>query len=171
MIMKRNLSLIFFSLIMVMLPASVYADNDRLFSKVAELPGVESIYIGSDAMNSANQKFIQSIALGGIHNCLKSIESVELIDCNKSDEHDSYDKVKKFVGKVIKKLHLKVSMETIDEGEYTRVYTGAPKKGSGTGSLLFEYFSEDECIIIYVIGEIDLSGIEKNGKAKPSSDK
>lgn len=169
--MKRILLSTLSFLIMTMLPASVYADNDRLFSKVAELPGVESIYIGSDAMNSANQKFIQSIALGGIHNCLKSIESVEIIDCDKSEEHDSYDKVKKFVDKVIKKLHLKVSIETIDEGEITRVYTGAPKNGSGTGSLLFENISEDECIIIYVTGEIDLSGIEKNGKAKPSSDK
>lgn len=172
--MKKTLAFILLSLVMVFMPVCTYAANDRLFSEVAGLPGVESVFIGQAAMRFANQSSLSAASLGNIRGSIKDVKSVEIVECDKSESIDSFKKVKALAESVIKKLNLEIIMEATDDGETTRIYAMVPENAATDTSLdniLIESSEEDEYSLVYVKGKIDISRIMGNGVIQLSSDR
>ncbi len=172
--MKKTFALILLSFVLAFMPVSTYAANDRLFSEVAGLPGVESVYIGQAAMRFANQSSLSVPSLGNIRGNIKDIQSVEIIECDKSENKDSFNKVKALADNIIKELNLEIIMEATDDGETTRIYARVPENAeadSALGNILIESNEEDEYSLVYVKGKIDISRIMGNGMIQLSSDR
>lgn len=155
--MKSKLTLILISLIFTLSPLRTFAANDRIFSEIADLPGVEAVYIGPAAIRLASGMLTQSIGLDGITDNIKDIKSVEVISC---DNKSSFGKIKSFMDNLVKKQDLEIIVQTKEGGEATNIYgiTGGGSHGSTTlSSVLIETVESDEYSLVFVRGSINLS--------------
>jgi len=154
--MKRILFIVFISLFALIAQA---ADNDtsgeRVLERLANLPGVESTYIGPAALRLA---FGASKNIPGVPAGVKNITSVEIIDCSDSD---SIDQIKNFVRKLIKQRKFEVLVENKEDDEENIIYGGMPDPGSSTlKNMLIVNSEPDDYVLVYIQGDINITELQ-----------
>lgn len=167
--MTRKLAILIISLIMTILPSTLSAASaQRILSEISNLPGVESTYIGPAALRLAGSYIPLDDSMGGIANAIKSLKSIEVVEC---DNPKSFDKIRKFTDSLIDRLNLEVVIESTEDGETTRIF-GLVPEGDGTQDgntlegLLIETLEKGEYNLVFVRGTIDLSKLELNNDNK-----
>ena len=144
---------------MSLLPMNVLAANDRIFGEVANLPGVESVYIGPAALRLAMKSLpTEGKLVDGLGGAIRELKSVEVIEC---DNRKSIDKIEKFARGLIDSLSLEVIVEATENDEKTRIYGIVPEGGKENtiNALLIESREKDEYTLVYIRGVIDLTEI------------
>lgn len=153
--MKHTLLIILLSLLQALVPANLYASDNRMFSEIADLPGVESVYIGKAALRFASATILSGSNFGPISKeCLKDLKSIEVIECSNAK---SNAKIKEFINRTIRKMHLELMIENIDGEESNRIYGIIPQNGDAStlSGLLIVTADEDEYTLVYIKGTIN----------------
>lgn len=164
--MKRSLILFLISLIAVIAPTDIIAAEKRVFAEVANLPDVESVYVGPAALrlmgNTANFTKSMPGMPPALLNSLKSIKSLEVLECYNAE---STAKIKAVVKKIVEGNALELILESNDDGESTCIYAHVPESASGNAplcNLLIENSEEDdEYSVVYINGTIDIAALQK----------
>lgn len=151
--MKRILFIVIISLVAVMAQA---ADNNtsggRVLERLANLPGVESTYVGPAALRQA---YGISKNIPGVPSCVKNITSVEVIECTNSE---STDQIKNFVRKLIKQRKFEVLVENKEDGEENIIYGGMPDPDSSIlKNMLIVNSDPGEYVLVYIQGDINIT--------------
>lgn len=154
--MKHTLIIILLSLLQALVPASLYASDNRMFSEIANLPGVESVYIGKAALRFASATILGNSNLGPLSkDCLKDLKSIEVIECS---DAKSNAKIKEFINRTIRKWNLELMIENTDGDESNRIYGIVPQNGDNhttLSGLLIVTTDEDEYTLVYIKGTIN----------------
>lgn len=168
--MKRTLIIVLVSLIAFFATEDIYAAEKRVFEEVANLPDVESVYVGPAALRLAGNSAATVSGLPGMPNglaaSLKSIKSLEVLS---SRNAASNTKIKAVVRKIIASKHLELIIESKENGEATRIYAYVPKNAEGNAplaNLLIENSDGKEYAVVYINGTIDTAAMQQILKEK-----
>lgn len=157
--MKRTFFLLIIAMMSALAPAVSFAASERVLNEVANLPGVESTYIGPAALRFAFG--VAKSNMTGLPDGIKNMTSVEVIECSKAS---SIVKIEDFVRKLLKSRNLEMIVENNSEGERTRIYGQVPDSDAATlSNILIENKEKDSYQLVYVEGTIDMNAI-KTGK-------
>lgn len=154
--MKRILFIVIISLVALMAHAAGSTSGERVLERLANLPGVESTYIGPAALRLA---FGASKNIPGVPAGVKNITSVEVIDCSNSD---SIDQIKNFVRKLIKQRKFEVLVENKEDDEENIIYGGLPDPNSSTlKNILIVNSEPGDYVLVYIQGDINITELQK----------
>lgn len=137
--------------------AAGHAEN--LFRELAELPYVESVYVGK-AMIKAGLSFINDAGnnvKANIYNTIKDIDSIEIISC---DDTSKINELKAKAGKIMARRKLEVQIMTKEDGESTVIYGRAPENGQYISDIVIETTGSDEFNLIHISGTINLNELK-----------
>ena len=80
--MKRIFFLLIIAMMSALAPAVSFAASERVLNEVANLPGVESTYIGPAALRFAFG--VAKSNMAGLPDGIRNMTSVEVIECSKA---------------------------------------------------------------------------------------
>ncbi len=132
----------------------------RAFKSLADMPDVNTVFIGEAAMRMAN---VSGLSKGKFSPDDK-VKTVEIVTC---ESPASIQKAKAIADSMIEQMHLELLLETKDDGEITRIYCLFDKDNKDKASVIMiqNIDDDDEMNIVYLTGKITLSNIT-NDKIK-----
>lgn len=159
--MRRSIVFFLIALVAAVSTTDISAAEKREFEKVANLPGVEFVYVGSAAfrmMGSSNILKGMSGVPSGITGSLQSIKSMEVLEC---DNAASKEYIKAAIEKIVRENSLEMILETNEYGDTTRIYAHVPEEDAPLKDLLIENSEKDEYNVVYIKGTIDVAALQQ----------
>ncbi len=153
--MKRSFSLILFSFLVTVMPLAASAQK-HVFQKVADMPEVESVFVGSAILKMADgvskvtgyNKYTRSV---------KNIESIEVISC---ESPNAIPNVVAECRRIIDSMGLEVILEANESDEQSMIYGGPIVEGQATmSSLIVTNIERNEFSLVYIRGDINISDV------------
>ncbi len=131
------------------------AQSDRLFASLADMKGVQSVYVGKAALRFAKNVDVPvgGVELGGI---VDDIESIEILQ---SEAPDVAPRLEKEVHAIIDRLKLDIIMEAREDGESVVIYGRVPESGDVLKSIVIESRDGSEYCIVFIRGSVRMSAV------------
>ena len=137
-----------------------------MFAEVANMPGVESVYVGPAALRLMGAYATMTSGMPGVPpdllNSLQSIKSLEVLECSNPD---SLAYIKATVKKIIVTNNLELIVESKDAEESVRIYAYVPENSSELAplcNLLIENSESKEYSVVYINGTLDIAELQRN---------
>ena len=163
--MKRSLILFLISLIAATAPSDIFAAEKRVFAGVANMPGVESVYVGPAALRLMGAAATMTSGMPGVPpDLLKSLHSIKSLEVLECSNPESNAKIKAAVKKIIDTNTLELILERKDAEESVRIYAYVPENSSELTplcNLLIENSESDEYSVVYINGTLDIAELER----------
>lgn len=134
---------------------SIDCAAQRIFSEVASMKGVSSVFIGKTMLNVAGA----SVTITGGQSAIdmskifKDLSSIEIISC---DEKGNMEKIKNKCRSILSAYPFEVMTETSDDGKNIQISGVFDKDGKNLMILLLAITGNDEVSFIILNGKIDV---------------
>lgn len=134
---------------------SIDCAAQRIFSEVASMKGVSSVFIGKTMLNVAGA----SVTITGGQSAIdmskifKDLSSIEIISC---DDKGNMEKLKNKCRSILSAYPFEVMTETSDDGKNIQISGVFDKDGKNLMILLLAITGNDEISFIILNGKIDV---------------
>ncbi len=152
--MKRTLILLFVSCLFALAPTSCVGQA-KVFTSIAKLDGVTSVYIGKAALRlGAGAAMLQGEFAGS--KAIRKLNSIEVVSVENSAV---IPKAKTEAEKIIADKKMDVLVETKEDNESVVIYGGVPdsKNADIINDMLIYTCEPSELNLIYINGVINLA--------------
>ncbi|MBD5316377.1 MAG: DUF4252 domain-containing protein [Bacteroides sp.] len=149
--MKQFVKTLFIALVVATMAVSCKAQ--KIFSEVASVDGVTSVYL-SPAMCKMAKLGSMGLPADGI----KDLKCVEIINC---EDAQALPKVKSMCESTIGNLNAEVLTEVSDNGEQVRIYgiPASPEIPEVLSAIVIEAAEPGQYSAIHIVGTFDLEAI------------
>lgn len=148
----RNLKYILCAILCLM---SINCTAQRVFSEVASMKGVSSVYIGKTMLKlaGASMKITGDQSAIDLSKLFKDLTSIEIISC---DDKGVADKVETKCKNILSRRQMEVITETFSDGKNIQIAGVFDKDGRNLEILLISVTGNDEASFILLTGKIDV---------------